>query len=92
VGDGSTTFNLPDLRGMVGAGKSDMGGSDRGNLSGGTVVGAALGSQLSGSVSSPTGTVPVSNSSTNVNVGDAFHVHNVNVVQPTIVLNYIIKT
>ena len=27
VGDGSTTFNLPDLRGRVAAGKSDMGGS-----------------------------------------------------------------
>ena len=27
VGDGSTTFNLPDLRGRVAAGKDDMGGS-----------------------------------------------------------------
>lgn len=45
VGDGSTTFNLPDLRGRVAAGKSDMGGSDAGNLSGGGVLGAALGSQ-----------------------------------------------
>lgn len=27
VGDGSTTFNLPDCRGRVGAGKDDMGGS-----------------------------------------------------------------
>lgn len=26
VGDGSTTFNLPDLRGRVGAGRDDMGG------------------------------------------------------------------
>lgn len=45
VGDGSTTFNLPDMRGVVPAGKSNMGGSDRGNLSGGTVLGAALGGQ-----------------------------------------------
>lgn len=27
AGDGSTTFNLPDLRGRVAAGKDDMGGS-----------------------------------------------------------------
>lgn len=27
VGDGSTTFNVPDLRGRVGVGKDDMGGS-----------------------------------------------------------------
>ena len=42
-GDGSTTFNLPDARGFVLAGKSNMGGSDRGNLPGGTVLGALLG-------------------------------------------------
>ena len=27
IGDGSTTFNLPDMRGRVGAGKDDMGGT-----------------------------------------------------------------
>lgn len=45
AGDGSTTFRLPDPRGLVAAGKSDMGGADRGNLAGGTVLGAALGAQ-----------------------------------------------
>jgi microcystin-dependent protein len=45
VGNGSTTFNLPDFRGRVAAGKSDMGGSDAGNLTGGGVLGAALGGQ-----------------------------------------------
>ncbi len=45
AGDGSTTFNLPDLRGRVAAGKSDMGGSDAGNLSGGGALNAALGGQ-----------------------------------------------
>lgn len=45
AGDGSTTFNLPDLRGRVAAGKDDMGGSAAGNLSGGGVLGAALGGQ-----------------------------------------------
>lgn len=33
IGDGSTTFNLPDLRGRVTAGKDDMGGSAAGRLS-----------------------------------------------------------
>src|SRR3954447_19623355 len=32
VGDGSTTFNLPDLRGRVLAGKDDMGGNGAGRL------------------------------------------------------------
>lgn len=32
-GDGSTTFNLPDCRGRVVAGKDDMGGVDAGRLS-----------------------------------------------------------
>jgi microcystin-dependent protein len=45
VGDGSTTFNLPDLRGRVVAGQTDMGGVDSGNLTGGGVLGAALGAQ-----------------------------------------------
>jgi microcystin-dependent protein len=44
-GDGSTTFSLPDLRGRVVAGKSDMGGSDAGNLSGGGALGNGLGAQ-----------------------------------------------
>lgn len=46
AGDGSTTFNVPDLRGRVIAGKDDMGGSSAnrltGNLSGG-VNGDTLG-------------------------------------------------
>lgn len=34
VGDGSTTFNLPDYRGRVGAGQDDMGGSSANRLTG----------------------------------------------------------
>lgn len=45
AGDGVTTFAMPDMRGVVPAGKSDMGGSDRGNLAGGGVLGAQLGVQ-----------------------------------------------
>jgi microcystin-dependent protein len=44
VGDGTTTFNVPDLRGRVVAGPDDMGGSAAGRLAGGT-GGAVLGTQ-----------------------------------------------
>lgn len=44
AGDGSTTFNLPDLRGRVAAGKDDMGGTAAGRLtSAGGVSGATQG-------------------------------------------------
>lgn len=45
AGDGSTTFNLPDLRGRVIAGKDDMGGSSANRLTGlsGGVNGDTLG-------------------------------------------------
>jgi microcystin-dependent protein len=42
AGDGSTTFNLPDLRGRVAAGKDDMGGSAAGRLTA-PISGATLG-------------------------------------------------
>lgn len=50
-GDGSTTFNLPDLRGRVAAGKDDMGGSAANRITSGgsgitgTTLGAAGGTQ-----------------------------------------------
>ena len=45
AGDGSTTFNLPDLRGRVVAGQDDMGGSSANRLTGasGGVNGDTLG-------------------------------------------------
>lgn len=45
VGDGSTTFHLPDSRGRVCAGRDDMGGSAAGRLTtaGAGVNGAAVG-------------------------------------------------
>jgi microcystin-dependent protein len=122
VGDGSTTFNLPDLRGRVAAGKSDMGGSDAGNLAGGTVLGAALGGQTNtASVSGSTsGTLGVSGTTDVPGSGAAnwqpgpdasvnsSHQHNFSgtaagtlsvsgtasafsVVQPTRILNYLIR-
>lgn len=50
-GDGTTTFNVPDLRGVVVAGKDDMGGSARGKVTNagsgiaGTTLGAGGGAQ-----------------------------------------------
>lgn len=51
AGDGSTTFNIPDLRGRAVAGKDDMGGSAASRLTNGgsgitgTTLGAAGGSE-----------------------------------------------
>lgn len=44
-GEGAGNFRLPDYRGVAVAGKSDMGGSNRGNLTGGTTLGAQLGAE-----------------------------------------------
>ena len=41
AGDGSTTFNVPDLRGRVAAGKDDMGGSAASRLTSTTITGGA---------------------------------------------------
>lgn len=45
TGDGSTTFNLPDMRGRVAAGRDDMGGSavSRITSGGAGIVGTTLG-------------------------------------------------
>jgi microcystin-dependent protein len=45
VGDGSTTFNLPDDRGRVNAGKDDMGGTAAGRLTGFGTVQAGSGGE-----------------------------------------------
>lgn len=45
VGDGSTTFNVPDYRGRVGAGLDNMGGSDAGRLSTANTLGTAMGAE-----------------------------------------------
>jgi microcystin-dependent protein len=51
VGDGSTTFNLPDLRGRVVAGEDDMGGTSANRLTGlsggvdGDILGGSGGSE-----------------------------------------------
>lgn len=120
VGDGSTTFNVPDLRGRAIAGKDNMGGSAANRLTsttittgGSTTLGGYGGAQTHQltipempshthtSKARPTDTtggnetVPnqfyngsnVTTYTTNATGGDGAH----NNVQPTIILNYIIK-
>ena len=118
TGDGSTTFNLPDLRGRVAGGKDNMGGTAASRLTtgGAGVDGATLGASggaethtltvaqmpahshtttaLSSRNTSAGGSETVANSSSNTTIstnsqgGGTAH----NNTQPTIVLNYIIKT
>lgn len=45
AGDGSTTFNLPDLRGRVVAGLDNMGGTDAGRLDWANTIGTTGGAQ-----------------------------------------------
>src|SRR5580693_6909169 len=62
AGDGSTTFNLPDLRGIVAAGKDDMGGSSAGRLSSqlaSTTLGASGGAQQENATVSGSASVSV---------------------------------
>jgi microcystin-dependent protein len=110
VGDGTATFNLPDMRGQVGAGMSNMGGSDAGNLTGGATLGAGLGVQststtgnasINGPTQGPNNVTGTNNGATG-DFATGIHAHNISlnapvttaffsVVQPTRVLNYIIR-
>lgn len=75
VGDGSTTFNVPDLRGRVPAGLDNMGGTPANRLTSTTVSpdGNTLGA--TGGAQTETTTVPLSVSGSvfvNLNTGTAF--------------------
>lgn len=105
AGDGSTTFTLPDLRGRVAAGKDDMGGTaaNRMTTAGSGVNGAALGAtggaethtlstgQLpSGVITTGGSSISRGNTVSDLQAPGNSQPHNN--TQPTIVLNYIIKT
>lgn len=105
TGDGSTTFNLPDLRGRIPGGKDNMGGSAANRLTTGgsgvnganlgavggaethTLTNAQLPSQAIG-----TGGSTISRGSTVADLQLIGNGQAHNNTQPTIVLNYIIKT
>jgi microcystin-dependent protein len=123
-GDGSSTFNIPDLRGRVIAGQDDMGGSSANRLTGltggvdGDVLGGSGGAEgvtltaaesglpdhthgtglrlSNGVLSNGSGNTPntfddlLSTSGVTGGAQSASAAHNN--VQPTIILNYIIKT
>ena len=132
AGDGSSTFNLPDLRGRVVAGKDNMGGTSANNLTGltggidGDVLGRTGGEQsvsiteaqlpahshaaameetaddssgitrvgLGRSLSDRAGTyrTSVSDGGGNLLIANTGSGSAHNNVQPTFILNYIIKT
>jgi microcystin-dependent protein len=108
AGDGSTTFNVPDLRGRVVAGQDDMGGTSANRLTGasGGVDGDVLGG--TGGAEQHTLTMPelpstAAKHSTSFgfegggSIFDAFLINTGggqphNNLQPTLILNYIIFT
>ena len=127
TGDGSSTFNLPDLRGRVAVGKDDMGGSAAGNITntgnldgdvlgdtGGLETHALLEAQLpshthgSGSLSGSGGiTLGANTGGVNTGAGSAVNAATITIsgstgstgsnsphnnIQPSIILNYMIKT
>lgn len=115
VGDGSTTFNVPDLRGRLVAGQDDMGGTSADRLTGqsggvdGDTLGASGGAETHtltagqlptsatyqretshGGQSGTAGSGLAQNPSQTALTGANDEAHNN--VQPTLILNYIIKT
>lgn len=77
AGNGSTTFNLPDLRGRVAFGLDNMGGTDAGRLSATNTLGGTGGAQTkTGTTDSYTLTVadiPAHSHDGNVNWGGLYH-------------------
>lgn len=76
-GDGSTTFNVPDVRGRVGAGKDDMGGSAANRLTGlsGGVSGSTLGAVGGGQTHTLTTAQLASHTHTGTTASDGAHTH-----------------
>lgn len=100
VGDGSTTFNLPDARGRAVAGKDDMGGVSANRLTSpinGDTLGAAGGAEANSYsyTAFPAGFTGVGASTrialTTTADNTVASSMSIAAVQPTIILNYIIK-
>ena len=97
-GGSGSSFNLPDLRGRVIAGLDNMGGSPAGRLTGLTNLGNFTGSATglhnhtvttsTVSVRAPGGGDPTRSPLATVSVDS----NTIDIVQPTMTLNYIIKT
>lgn len=106
TGNGSTTFNLPDLRGRVAAGKDNMGSTAANRLTAasaagldGTLLGAAGGNQehrlvadeipnnLGGALTQGNDSLIYRGNA--LHTGEALNAHNN--VQPTLILNYLIR-
>jgi microcystin-dependent protein len=95
VGDGSTTFLLPDMRGRVVAGQDDMGGTSANridNAVNGDTLGAAGGSQIASIVVNTTDPLPANAAAPFQGGGTGWNMASHQNIQPTIILNYIIKT
>jgi microcystin-dependent protein len=105
AGNGSTTFNLPDLRGRVTAGKDDMGGVSANRMVGATIEGVNNPTVLGSTGGEEAHQLAVGEAPTLFAVsafqmgsdsavigyeGLAGNMHNN--VQPTVILNKIIKT
>lgn len=71
VGDGSTTFNIPDFRGRVGAGQDDMGGVSANRL---TVAGGLDGDVLGGVGGAETVALSIANLAAHTHAGPS-HTH-----------------
>jgi microcystin-dependent protein len=74
-GDGSTTFNLPDLRGRTPAGLDNLGGSDAGRLDWANTLGTTGGTQTHTLTGAESGTSAHSHTASSASNGS--HNHNV---------------
>ena len=95
MGDGSTTFNLPDLRGRVAAGKDNMGGVAAGLLTLDiveTTLGAGGGVQTTSRIDGPNDVQGVDVSTQTGNVASQNHKHaNIGTLRPTMIINCVIR-
>ncbi|OSJ16842.1 hypothetical protein BST63_10550 [Bradyrhizobium canariense] len=83
-GDGSTTFNIPDLRGRVVSGKDDMGGSSASRLGGGIITGTTLGASAGSDVIGlAAANIPSHTHSGNTGTESNLHTHGFNAAQVT---------